>query len=129
MVDGTTRCRGTRKDGTPCQAPPHAIGGDGYCWAHDPEKREARRAARAKGGQHKATAVRAEKLVPSHMRPVLGAVLAAIRDVRSGALTPAQGSALASLAGAAVRVYAAGVLEQRIDELEQARDAQERGQG
>ena len=124
MLDDGPRCKGTRGDGSACQAPPHAIGAEGYCWAHDPAKREARRAARAKGGRGKATAVRAEKLVPSHMKPVLGAVRAALRDVRAGALTPAQGSAIASLASAAVKVYQLGLLEERIEALE---DQRERG--
>jgi hypothetical protein len=119
MLDETPRCKGTRQDGTPCQAPPHTVGADGFCWAHSPAKREARRAARVKGGKGKATANRVEKLVPSHMRPVLGAVLSAIRDVRAGSLTPAQGSAIAALAGAAVRVYSVGVLEERLRALEE----------
>lgn len=118
-MDKSRRCGAARRDGSPCAAPPSAIGGDGFCWAHSPAKREARRAARARGGANRSTAARAEKLVPSHMRPVLGAVLAAIRDVRAGTLTPGQGAAIASLAGAAVRVYQIGVLEERIARLEE----------
>ncbi len=117
-MDEARRCTATRRDGSHCAAPPSAIGENGFCWAHDPDKREARRAARAKGGRQRATSARAEKLLPSHMRPVLGAVLAAIRDVRAGAITPAQASAIASLAGAAVKVYQVGLLEERIADLE-----------
>ena len=119
MVEETKRCQGTRRDGTPCQAPPHTIGPDGFCWAHSPTKREARRAARAKGGQHKATAIRAENTpLPSYLKPVLGSVLAAIRDVRAGTLSPAQGSSLAALAGVAIKLVTAAQFEDRLSALE-----------
>ncbi len=111
------RCAGMRKDGTPCTARVMGDKGD-YCFAHDPQRAVARDAARRKGGANSATNARVEKLLPSHMRPVLGAVLAAIRDVRAGTITPAQGSAIASLAGAAVKVYQVGLLEERIADLE-----------
>ena len=117
-MDEPRRCTPTRRDGSPCAAPPSAIGDDGRCWAHSEAKREARREARAKGGANRATSVRAERLMPARLRPVLGAVLAALHDVRSEAITPAQGSAIASLAGAAVKVFQVGVLEERIERLE-----------
>ncbi len=120
-MDEPRHCSATRRDGSPCAAPPSAVdAATGFCWAHSPDKREARRAARA------------EKLLPSHMRPVLAAVFAALRDVRSGAIAPAQASAIASLAGAAVKVYQAGLLEERIAALEQAgavATAPQEGQG
>ncbi len=114
----TRRCRGIRRDGAPCQAPPHTIGLSGYCWAHDPAKAAAQRAARAKGGRHKATAARAEKLVPATLRPTLATLLAAVDEVQDGRLAPGQASAMASLAGAIVRLYQTGVLEERIASLE-----------
>ena len=113
-------CRGTRRDGTPCQAPPSTIGSSGYCWAHDPTNAVARRQAQAKGGRNKSTSARAEKLVPAVLRPVLDTLLAAVDDVRGGALTTQQAGALASLAGAIVKVYQAGVLEERVAALELA---------
>ncbi len=112
------RCAATRRDGQPCAAPAQA--GSRWCFTHDPAKDAERRAAREKGGQNKATAIRAEHLpLPNYLKPVLGAVLAAIRDVRAGTLTPAQASAIASLAGAAVRVVSAGQLEERLQALEE----------
>ncbi len=111
-------CLGTRRDGTPCQAPSNTIGSSGYCWAHDPASAIARREARVRGGRNKATAVRAEKLVPVVLRPVLDTLLAAVDDVKGGALTAQQAGALASLAGAIVKVYTAGVLDERVAALE-----------
>ena len=114
------RCAARRKDGEPCAAP--VLDGGPFCYMHDPARREAQAAARQRGGENSATVARAEKLVPNHMRPVLGAVLAAIRDVRAGSLTPAQGSAIASLAGAACKVYQLGILEERLSALEDQRE-------
>ena len=71
----TPRCRGVRRDGSPCQAPSHALNAAGWCWAHSPENAEARRAARVKGGQNRATAKRVDKLVPATLRPVVGTLL------------------------------------------------------
>ena len=116
----SARCRGTRRDGTPCQAPAHAIGPAGWCWAHDPQLAAARREARAAGGRNKSTAARVEKLVPQTLRPVLDTLLQALPATRDGALTPGQAGALAALAGAIVKVWTAGQLEQRVLELEAA---------
>ena len=119
----TPRCRGVRRDGAPCQAPPHAVNAAGWCWAHSPENAEARRAARAKGGQNKATAKRVDRLVPATLRPVVATLLDALAEVHDGTLTPGQASAMASLAGAVVKVYQAGVLEERVEVLEAAQGA------
>lgn len=110
------QCAGTRKDGTRCTA--RVMGAGDFCFAHHPDRADQRAAARRKGGQGRATRARAAKLLPSHMRPVLGAVFAALREVRSGTITPAQAAAIASLAGAAVKVYQVGLLEERLADLE-----------
>ena len=117
------RCAGTRRDHSPCEAPPHAIGPSGWCWAHDPDNAEARRAARSKGGKGKATARRLDRLVPATLRPTLDALLAAVEAVRDGTLEPGRASAMAALASAAVRCYTVAELEPRLSALEAAQDA------
>ena len=119
----SVRCRGTRRDGTPCGAPAHAVLSDGYCWAHSPANATARREARAAGGRGRSNAARAERLVPQSLRPVFDTLRAALTDVRDGSISPAQAGALAALASALVRVFTAGQLEQRLDELEAAEQA------
>jgi hypothetical protein len=126
MLDDTPRCRGTRQDGTPCQAPPHAIGASGYCWAHDPTRGEERHAARVKGGQNKATAARVDRLVPATLRPVVTKLLDALDGVETGTLSPRQGAAMAAIASAIVRVYDVGVLSERVAELEALAGQRER---
>lgn len=110
------RCRGTRKDGTRCTAP--VMGGGGYCFAHDPAKVTERDEARRKGGANSATRQRLDRLVPATLRPMIGHLLDALDEVHAGTLDPKQASAMASLAGAIVRAYSVGVLEERVQALE-----------
>ena len=124
MADGgERRCRATRRDGSPCQAPPHAIGPDGFCWAHSPTRSAERQAARAKGGRNRSAGARLDRLVPATLRPVLATLLDALDEVRgedgqAPALSPQQAQAMASLARAAVAVYSVAELEPRLAALE-----------
>ena len=119
-------CAATRKDGRPCTA--RALPGGDYCFAHDPARQGALRASRERGGRSKAAAARAEKLVPAILRPVLDTLLGAVDEVKTGAITTQQAGALSSLAGAIVKVYQVGTLEERIAALEAAQETQA-GQG
>ena len=113
-------CQATKRDGRRCAAT--VVLSSGYCPMHDPERGAEIAAARARGGRNKAGAARAAKMVPATLRPVLATLLAALDEVRGEegepAITPAQANAMASLAGAIVRVYQAGVLEERVAALE-----------
>jgi len=110
------QCAATRKDGTPCTAP--AMGEAVYCFAHDPARAEERREARQRGGVNRARSARIERLVPNTLRPVVALLLDALDEVHRGTLTPPQAAAMASLAGAVVKVYTTGVMEERIAALE-----------
>ncbi len=108
-------CLATRADGSPCRATPTA---SGFCFAHDPELRKRTAAARQEGGRNRANITRASKHVPRSMQHLAQRLLAAVDEVHSGELDPKKATAMASLAGAAVRVYEVGELEVRIEELE-----------
>ncbi len=88
---------------------------------HDPGRQAEIAAARVRGGKGKSRATRLDRLVPASLRPLLGQVTEAIAEVHSGALTPAQGTAIAALAGAAVRLFTVATLEQRVADLEAGR--------
>ena len=120
---GEGRCRGTRRDGTPCQAPAHTVNGDGWCWAHDPARAEARREARAAGGRATRRAHRLDRLVPAGLKPALALVLTALEEAYTGDLPPARANAVATLAGAAVRLYQVAELVERVEALEAAHEA------
>ena len=113
---GNHPCQATRKDGRPCTI--RALTGSRFCFAHDPAKAEARDAARRRGGRGKARIARVERLVPGTLRPVLTLLLTTLTETHAGTITPAQAGALSAVAGAIVKVYQAGVVEDRLAELE-----------
>jgi len=117
------RCVATRKDGARCAAP--VMGGGDRCYAHDPAQAAARDQARRKGGTNSATAARAEKLLPTVLRPVLVALLQTLQGARTGAIDARRATAVASVARAIVAVYTAGTLEERVQQLEAATRPQE----
>jgi len=92
---------------------------------HAPGRQAALAGERASGGRAKATAARAERLLPVVLRPVLNSLLAAVGEVRDGTLPPARAQALAALAGAIVRTFQVGLLEERLAALEQAAEVSE----
>ena len=111
LEENPQRCPAVRKDGQPCTAQPRA---DGFCIGHSPDAQEARR----KGGIGSSRAARAGKLLPARLRPVVTALEDALREVHDGDLDPRVATAMASLAGALVKVYQAGELEERLRDLE-----------
>ena len=111
QADGPT-CPVPTKSGNPCQGKPHD---SGYCFAHDPATKEEREAARVKGGQKSSRAARLEKLLPSRLRPTFDRLEAAMKEVHEGHLDPRQATAMASLAGAMVKVIRAGEQEASTD--------------
>ena len=109
-------CHATRRDGGRCGST--VVLPSGYCPMHDPDRQAEMRAARVRGGRGKARTARLARLVPSTLKPVLAQLLDALEETHSGAITPAQAGALAALAGAIVKVYTAGTMEERIAALE-----------
>ena len=75
----------------------------------------------------RATRHRLDRLVPATLRTMIADLLDAMGDVRAGTLDPRQASALAALGGVVTRAYSVGVLESRIEALEDQR-ADDRGQ-
>jgi len=121
MVDAARACAGTRRDGTPCKG--QALPSSELCWAHDPASQDRVKAARSAGGKARSKAARADKLMPAAMRPIFGCLLKALLDTRDGTLTPQQGTAMASIAGALVKTYSVGQLEERLAALEEVAQA------
>ena len=120
MQRDTTGCNATRRDGERCKSP--AVRSSGYCWAHDPAGADTRQEARREGGRAKSRARRLDRLVPATLRPVVALLLGALEEVHDGALAPNRATAMASLASAAIRVYEAAELEQRVEALERHND-------
>jgi len=105
------QCQATRKDGRPCTA--FAVR-QGRCVGHLPSAIEARR----KGGRQRARIARLHSLVPTRLLTVYDALDDALKEVHGGKIDPRIATAMASLAGAMVRVLTAGELEERVRRLE-----------
>jgi len=82
---------------------------------HAPELAEARREGSRRGGHGRSKAERARRLLPA----IFGQLEAALAEVHNGTLAPAQGTAMAALAGALVRLVEAGEMALRLEALEQ----------
>ena len=117
--NGSPRCKGVKADGKRCLA---FQGRRGFCYQHDPAITDAQRhASKVKGGSMTSTAARAEKrMLPPRLRSVFDRLDDAMKEVHDGTLSPARGQAMASIAGAAVRVLEAGELEEKIRKMERA---------
>ncbi len=90
----------------------------GFCAMHDPDRQAEMQASRAQGGRNKSRLARVEKLVPSTLRPVLLLLLDVLTEARDGTIAPAQANAVASIAGAIVKVYSSATVEQQIADLQ-----------
>lgn len=109
-------CEARRADGTPCAARP--LPGQRHCWAHSPELAARREQARTTGGYNSASAARAQKMLPSQLRPVMALLIQAMRETHDGHLEPAKLSAMASAAAAVTRMFSLVELEGRVAALE-----------
>ena len=117
-----TRCRATRKDGTPCRTP--VVGDAPYCFGHDPAAAVKRTEARRRGGQNRATAKRLAKLMTVRLVPVREQLEGALGDVLADRLSPQQATAAAAVARALLAVLQAGELEERLRKLEESQPQQ-----
>jgi hypothetical protein len=84
-------------------------------------------AARRKGGTGRSTAARIQKRMPREVRDIVEIVEAAMGAVLTSKVTPSQGHAVASLAGAWVRLHELGEFTTRLDALEAAADGGGKG--
>jgi len=109
-------CNATRKDGTPCKA--RAQPNVPYCWGHDPALTDKRREKRAKGGANKATVRRLGKRMPATLRPVLDTLYKALTGLEVGTTDPKTATAMASVAGAIMRLHEGSEVESRLEALE-----------
>ena len=130
MLEAVRTCRAPRRDGSPCQSPPHTIGADGYCWAHSPARSAEREAARAKGGERRSNAVRAARALPRDLAGVRDTLLRVLAGLEAGEVDPRVGGAMASVARAICHLQEVGDLERRLGQLEEElrleREANER---
>lgn len=109
-VRTVTQCRGTRVDGRRCES--EIIGRSGFCFAHDPDREEARARARRCGSRASSKLHRARRLAPPVLVEVYDELEKALDEVHRGDLSPHRAQAMAALARAMVTVLTAGEREE-----------------
>jgi hypothetical protein len=131
-------CPSPRKDGSPCQGRPNK---SGFCYSHDPALEEKRQRARVKGGRNKARTARARKLLMDEFENWDRLIDQAADQTYQGTMAPNVATAIASLAGAKVRLFETSLklwestegreelaeLRGMLEELQQSRDTKRNG--
>ena len=108
-------CQATRTDGEACRAHPSE---SGYCFFHDPERREALLSACSRGGSRRAVPLPIDRpLEASEARGVLASVLGALLQ---GALDPSTARAAAYILQVERKIAEGEELEKRLAYLEAA---------
>ncbi len=112
------KCSAIARSGNRCSS--SVLPGSAFCFVHDPNAAERRRAASVKGGRARSNAARAKKQLPAALTPddLQGYLALTLRGVLSGRVQPAVGNCIAALARSIVTVREATELEERLTALE-----------
>lgn len=114
-------CKGTTKDGRPCQAQPRP--GSTTCPWHSDELAERRQEWSRRGGANSSSKARAKKLFPAEAMTTaetLGLLGIVFRGVIAGRVEPRVANAAAHVARAMNDILKTSEIEQRLAELEEA---------
>ncbi len=109
------QCTATRANGQRCKA--QVLTDGELCFIHNPANQDRIAQARRKGGKNKGTAARAQKRMPREVREIVAIVEAAMGGVLQVKISPSQAHAVASLAGAWVRLHEIGELALELEEI------------
>jgi len=125
-----TKCKAITKNGKSCQA--NAQTGRDYCFLHDPDKAEAVKAARSKGGSS-LKVIDQKRLKPWRgtagdytvlRSPAPGDIVNLLADtideVKAGQIDPKVANAVGYLAGAIIKALEVAALDERLSALEEA---------
>lgn len=112
------RCPTINAEGNPCSA--YVEEGKTFCVWHDPERQAERAEKQRKGGQNKATRLRARRLLRESqgMADIQARLLLAYEQVHDGELDSSVGAALATMARALVVVAGVAQFEDRLDAMQ-----------
>lgn len=129
-----TRCKGTRDDGSPCEAPESFIGEDGWCPSHRPGASEKLREWASKGGRASAEKRKRDGLSEADLPPLESPQDAetwlevVARAVATGRLSHHEGKAVARLVREWLRANEAGAMQDRMESLEEKLSKLRRGE-
>ena len=105
-------CRAIKLDGNPCKA--WASKTTGLCPLHSENSHQ----IHVLGGKSKSRAHQLETRIHPKLKPMVELLSKSAVQVHAGEITPAQGSAIASIATALIKAVESTELQTRLDELE-----------
>lgn len=124
------KCKAITKNGTPCHA--NAQTGKDYCFLHDPDKVEAVKVARSKGGSSlkvidpkrfkpwRGTAGDVTVMKSPTPQDIVNLLADTIDEVKTGELDPKVANAVGYLAGAIMKAIELDAFDERLAALEEA---------
>lgn len=124
------KCKAITKDGKPCRA--NAQTGKDYCFLHDPEKVEAVKAARSKGGASlkvidpkrfkpwRGTGGDVTVLQSPTPQDIVNLLADTIDEVKTGQIDPRVANAVGYLAGSILKAVELTTFDERLAALEEA---------
>lgn len=117
-----TRCKGKNQAGKACRA--YAVAdGDGYCFAHAPEKARERAKARRKGGQSRYPPIADGPTAVEDLDGIRAGLERLLVAGWKGELSPQMVSALRGAYSLGLKVLEIGELQEQLAEIEQRLDA------
>jgi hypothetical protein len=117
MTTFREQCKAITKGGERCRG--NVVDSEGFCFTHSPELMDRRREGSSRGGKHKSSIVRLEKLMPERLAPVYSKLETVLDQLHSGRLDPKIAHAMAAVARVMVSVLQVGEMEERLRTLEE----------
>jgi hypothetical protein len=117
--DNGRACGTPKADGTPCGA--KVMNGGKFCFFHDPETTQERKAAQSRGGKRRRAPVLpadAADIVLDNQDDVDKFLIVTMNDVRKGRLGTDEARTLCSLLGIRQRIRASRDIEKRLAAIE-----------
>jgi hypothetical protein len=105
-------CQATRTDGEPCAAP---VGETGFCFWHDPQRRDEMLEASRKGGSRKAVPLPVGR--PIEAEEARGLLAATLAGLLQGALDPTTARAAAYILQVERKIAEGEEMERRISAI------------
>jgi hypothetical protein len=90
----------------------------GFCFAHDPNRKDAAAAGRRAGGRGRSKAARLQRLLAPRVSAICERLEPLIDELRSGKIDPRVATAMASVARTLAQLESSAGLEERLRALE-----------
>ncbi len=116
MEGDARRCNAIRRDGRRCTSP--VVLSSGFCFAHDPARRDDAIAGRRAGGRGRSTVARRRRQLSPRAAAICDRLEPLLDELRRGEIDPRVATAMASVAKTLVQLESTAGLDERLRVLE-----------